>query len=442
MDKKHKKIFILGICIAVFVGIAVANVSGGFISSLLAGFVAILTPLIACAFVVFLGKHIMAFLESKVLCKIFKNPNSKGMRAVSLILSMLFLLGVIFAVCYMFIPRTISVVSELVNNKEHYIYVLKNEVSNLLSGIFGSSAEDMVANISDTMYAWIEDTFNSFLPKLANIGATIISVIGQVFLGIVVGVLYLFDRENVNAYVGRMANVRMKPENIDKTKYFLAKSDRILIDFVVAKVIEGLVITVCLGIVMTLIGVEASFELAFIVGVLNFIPYVGYIIALLPIALITLVYGSVTQLIEALIFVTIVYTIITSFVTPFIVGSKIKCNMIVMFISMIVGGCLFGMAGMMFGVPAGAVISEFIKEDVERREGQMQGCEEQDMHNTIGSNCNDAILLDNIDEQKPKKSRKKKQEAQACNNVSRLRRTARLKERLGTETPKSPSPSW
>ena len=92
----------------------------------------------------------------------------------------------------------------------------------------------------------------------------------------------------------------------------MAKSDRILIDYLVAKVIECIVITVILGIIMTILGVEASFELAFIIGVLNAIPYVGYFIAIVPMALITLVYGSVSLLIPALIWVSIAYILITT----------------------------------------------------------------------------------------------------------------------------------
>lgn len=372
MDKKHKRTFALAICIAVFLGIVIANYAGTFVSGLIAGLVSILVPLSASLVLIFICKHVMAFLETKILNRIFKNPKGKGIRATSLIISVLFLIGIIVAVCYMFIPRTISVVGELVSNSEAYEKQLIDEVTGILASIFGSSADDMVASITDMVTQWIKDTFNSFLPQLASIGTSILGIIGNVFLGIVVGLLYLFDRENVNHYIGRMARVRMSEEKIDKTKYFLAKSDRILIDFLVAKVIECIVITVCLGIILTVIGVEASFELAFIVGVLNVIPYIGFIIALLPISLITLVYGSVTQLIQAVIWVTVVYNVITTFITPIIVGKKIKTNAIVMFISMIVGGCMFGMFGMMLGVPAGAVISEFIKEDVEHREAKMR----------------------------------------------------------------------
>ena len=370
MDKKHNKAFIIGICIAIFLGIIVANYAGGFVSSLLAGLVSILVPLTAALVVIFVCKHIMAFLESKILNRIFKNTKGIGIRVTSLILSLLFFIGIIVAVCYMFIPRTISVIGELISNSEVYEKQLIDEVTGILASIFGNSADDIVANITDMVTQWIKDTFNNFLPQLSQIGTSILGVAGNVFMGTLVAIFYLIDREGVNKYIGRMARVKMGEEKVQKAKYFMAKSDRILIDYLVAKVIECIVITVILGIIMTILGVEASFELAFIIGVLNAIPYVGYFIAIVPMALITLVYGSVSLLIQALIWVSIAYILITTFITPIIVGKKVKMNMIVMFISMIVGGCLFGMLGMMLGIPAGAVISEFVKEDLEHKEAK------------------------------------------------------------------------
>ena len=312
----------------------------------------------------------------------------------------------------MFVPRTISILTELVNDKEKYIYLLQNEVTEILTNLFGSSADETVASITASLYSYIETTFNNILPQIIAEGANSLSALGQVFFGIIIALLYLIDREKVNNYVGWFADVKMTAEKKERTSRFLKRSDKILIDFVIAKVIECVVLTLCLGIIMTILEVEAAFELAFIIGVLNIIPYVGFIIALVPIILITLVYGSVSMMLQAVIFVAVAYFVITSFITPFIVGSRVKINMIVMFLSLVIGGALFGMAGMLLGVPCGAIISELVNEHLENKEKDKKKNQKDSSNNN--PNEQNAVLL-MVDEERNEKSaktkgRKKKEE--------------------------------
>lgn len=376
-NNSHKVSLIVGIFIAVCLGIVVANIFGGFVQGLMLGLLSSLTPIITALVVVFILKHVMAYTENKVIFKLFPKLSKVVCRAISLSIAVILMIGFLALVFYLFVPKTVGLITELVNNKEIYIYQLQEEISALLSSIFGSSADDIVAKLTDSLYENIEKAFNDFLPQLVSIGTSTIATIGQILLGFVLAVIYLFNREKVNKFMVRIARVKMKPESIKHTKHFLDKSDRILIDFIIAKVIECIVITICLGIIMSLLGVSFEFELAFIIGILNVIPYVGYIISLLPTTLITMVYGSVSLALQTLIFVSVAYIFITSFITPIIVGRRVKMNMLVMFLSMIIGGGIMGMWGMMIGIPIGAIISELVVERVEYKENQIVQAEQE-----------------------------------------------------------------
>ncbi len=425
MQNKNKT-WIIGICIAIVLGIVLANAAGGFIEGLLIGLFSCLTPIVTALVAIFLLKHVMSFVEIKILFKLFKNINKKVARIISLFAALLLFLGFIFLIFYMFVPRTVDIITELINNKEKYIYQLQNEVSAILASLFGTNAEDMVASITSSLYAYIETTFNNILPQLIAVSTSTISTIGQILLGLVLAILYLIDREGVNAYVIRMSKTCMNEKIRESAKNVIGKSDRILIDFIIAKAIECVVITVCLGILMSILGVQFAFELAFIMGVLNVIPYVGYIISLFPTLLITMVYGSVSLALQTLIFVSVGYILLTSLVTPFIIGKRIRMNMIVMFLSMIIGGGLFGIVGMMIGVPIGAIISEFIKERVDFKERQMAENKLIEDASSINNVMpKKAVLIgekidneeDLVNKTKVKKPRKKKNNADIDNEI-------------------------
>lgn len=411
MQNKHRISLYVGVFLAVFLALITANFANGFLPGLISGLQSILITVVTALVLIFLMKHIMAFFEQKLFVRIFKKSNPKLNRILSLIISAILLVGFIVAIIYMFVPRTISILTELVNDKEKYIYLLQNEVTEILSNLFGSSADETVASITASLYSYIETTFNNILPQIIAEGANSLSALGQVFFGIIIALLYLVDREKVNTYVTRLAKVKMTEDKIARTDRLLKRSDKILIDFVIAKVIECVVLTLCLGIIMTILEVEAAFELAFIIGVLNIIPYVGFIIALVPLILITLVYGSVSLMLQAVIFVAIAYFVITSFITPFIVGSRVKINMIVMFMSLVIGGALFGMAGMLLGVPCGAIISEMVNEHLENKE-KIKKKDIRSNDEEIQSSQNAELLVNNTENVQKMKTKTKKKKAE------------------------------
>jgi predicted PurR-regulated permease PerM len=404
-NKKGKFSLLIILSLAIFIGVALGNVAGGLVQSFVAGCLSCFTALATALVEIFIMKHMMHFMEEKLFPKVIKGNHPRLFRILSLVLSALLLLGFIVLIVYLFVPKTITTLSDLISGSENYIAQLKTQITELISLFVGSStAESIVAESYEYINGAISGLFTTVLPEIVNQISNIFSVFGQIFLGIVVGLFYLVDREKVNNYLVRLASLKLTEKQKERTGYFLNKSDKILIDFVIAKLIECIFITIVLGVIMTILGVNSAFELAFLVGVLNVIPYVGYIIALVPMILLTLVYGSVSLMLQTVAIVTVAYVIITSFITPFIVGSRVKINMIVMFLSLIIGGGVFGFVGMLIGVPVGAIISEFVNEHLENKEKEIAQMKEKERLEKL------AIEQQINNEKEKKKSKNKKSE--------------------------------
>jgi predicted PurR-regulated permease PerM len=80
---------------------------------------------------------------------------------------------------------------------------------------------------------------------------------------------------------------------------------------------------------------------------LTFIPYVGIIISsLLPIAVSWITYNSIWYPLAVITVFSIVHTLKAYIILPFAVGRRLKINPLVIIIVVIIGGIIWGAAGM------------------------------------------------------------------------------------------------
>jgi len=374
MDKqsnlKSQKFWMIPLFIIITSAIVVSSIAGDFFNILFTGLLSSLTPIIIGMFFVFILKHLIDFIENKILKNSF-NSRKKAFaikRAISLTLSFLLLFLIIFLIIKMIVPHVVEILTELMQNRERYIYQLKNQLTDFIDSFISGSSNSAINTVVDTAVAYLDDTLTNIVPKLLEVGTSTFLFIGKFALGLLLSFLYLKDKEKYNNYLSRLFRLKMKPEAINKYGNITKKADKILLDYLIGKLLEAIVITIGLGITMAILNVKYAFELALIISILNFIPYIGFIIGLVPCTLITIIYGSVEAAIYMLISVVVVFTLLTTFVTPFIIGQRIKTNILLMLTSMFIGGGMFGMIGMVLGPPVVSIISGILNDTLEENE--------------------------------------------------------------------------
>jgi hypothetical protein len=95
-----------------------------------------------------------------------------------------------------------------------------------------------------------------------------------------------------------------------------------------------------------------SILFGFIVSVFTFIPYFGIIISsLLPITVAWMTYDSVWYPVAVIAWFAIVQILEAYLIFPLIIGKRLQVNILVMFMMIILGGMLWGAAGMILFIP-------------------------------------------------------------------------------------------
>ena len=128
-------------------------------------------------------------------------------------------------------------------------------------------------------------------------------------------------------------------------------------NFIKGRVVVYLIVGLLNSIGLLIIGVPNPFLFGFIASILTFIPYVGIMISsLLPIAVSWITYNSIWYPIAVIAVFSIVQALEAYIIFPFAVGSRLKINTLVIIIVVIVGGIIWGAAGMILFIPFTSII--------------------------------------------------------------------------------------
>ncbi len=133
------------------------------------------------------------------------------------------------------------------------------------------------------------------------------------------------------------------------------------IRYVVQKYVTGLLIeTSCVAILnsvgLLIVGAPFAILLGIIGAILNLIPYIGGLIAILLTALVTLSNtGDVSITLLSIVVYFVVQFIDNNFLVPRIIGSSVQLNALVSILAVLIGGTLCGVGCMFLSLPFVAI---------------------------------------------------------------------------------------
>lgn len=134
-----------------------------------------------------------------------------------------------------------------------------------------------------------------------------------------------------------------------------------------ARILACVFVGVASLLVFLLLGIKYSFILALISGALTFVPFVGPMIT--AIIAFVVVGASSSWLMAAYVIVvlTIIQSIEGNIVNPLLMKKFINLPPVLVLASLLAGGIIFGVLGMIFIVPVFGIAYEFLREFLEER---------------------------------------------------------------------------
>ena len=286
--------------------------------------------------------------------------------ALSIAISLIAAVLVVAAFLVLVIPSLTKSIIQLINAIPGQIESLNTELHNYLAEY--PQMQDIWDSVSETAETKINEWINTDLIAAArtlagSLGSSfsvIFRIFKNVFLGMLISVYLLAGRKKLAAGSKKLlyAIVPERPAALveEEVRY----ADKMFNGFLAGRVIDSVIIGIICFIFTFICRFDSAVFVSVVVGVTNIIPYFGPYIGAVPCAFILLLENPVHCIIF-LIFIVVLQLLDGNVIGPHIVGQATGVSSFGVLFSVMLFGGLWGIIGMLIGVPLFAVITDVIK---------------------------------------------------------------------------------
>ena len=331
---------------------------------------AILTPL-SIAFAV-------AYLLDPLVCKaqaLLSRSPKKRWRKRGLACGLVFLCFI--AVIALFLGFALPVIADnawqLADNFPEYYQSLQDWVS--------QQAEDTRLGDIPFIQDFINNNLRQTLSNLIQWSSDTLSQIFQVFSGAISGLFnaliylliafyMLLEKDSLLRFCRELTQAVMPKKNL-RVRHVVQSAHHILSDYIRSRFIDALIIAALALIGLYILGIPYAALLGLVMAVMNLLPYIGPVIGALPPLIISLFMQPIMA-VPVLILVIILQLLDNFLIGPKITSSTMQISPFWVMAGIVLGGGLFGMLGMFFGVPLVALVKELLDEFIQKRKQEQK----------------------------------------------------------------------
>ena len=359
ISAKWFPVFVLAVLFLI-VYMAVDNI--GMIAEIVGRFLWVISPLLfGVLFAYFL------YTPCKLIESLFKKTNkgfivkkSRGLSVLTVFFILVFLIALIFSYV---VPILIQSVIDLTESIPEFIA----EIVAFLEAV-GEDSFLYSFDIAGVLQEYLYNTFATvvnieLVERLARDVISIITTIVNIVLGLIISLYMILERDKIHEFFKSLNKrlFRQEKVRVGMAKY-LGQVNKVLFIFIASKGLDSIINLVTVTTILMIFGIPYAFLLGMIAGVLNFIPYIGSLIAVFLISVITLLTGGIAQAVQVIIPLLIFQQLDGNYIEPRIMKSSLKMSPILVIISVLIGGAYFGFIGMFLAVPIATIIKQILIE--------------------------------------------------------------------------------
>ena len=368
-NNEYYKLFItlfltLLCCILVYFAIDNISLVFGFISKLFK----ILMPVIAGVIIAFLFNPIVSRLEKNFnRNKKIKKKKNLG-RILGILCTYVTLVILLFLAIKFLVPGLLNSITIMINNFPFYLDTFSEWVRDICNkyNITPTFLDEYVSDINSIIKKIIVPNIDIIINNLAAGISGVISFIINFLISIIISVYLIYDKENYAKGIDNLLKAYCSKKLYNKIIKIAKEIYRVLGGFMVAKLIDSLLIGLLTFVILAIFKFPYYLLIAFVIGITNIIPFFGPFIGAIPCTILLLMINPAKAL-EFVIIIFLIQQFDGNILGPKLIGDKIGMKSFWVLFSIILFGGLFGVPGMILAVPIFACIYEAISSNVNSR---------------------------------------------------------------------------
>ncbi|GGF92283.1 UPF0118 membrane protein YueF [Paenibacillus albidus] len=295
----------------------------------------LLVPMMLSGFMYYLLRPLVSFLEKKRLNRMF-----------SILLIYLVFAGLFVLFWILVWPTLQEQIQNFIDSTPYLVQGIQEQFNQLrskplFSRIFQGES-DIFARFSGYLndaISWVTDSMSNFI--------SIVSSIVIVIATLPILLYYMLkDGHKLTPILMGLVPKKYRKEGQE----ILKEIDSALSSFIVTRVLLNVVLGVMLYIGFLIIGMPYALMLAVISVPLNFIPYVGSLLAAIPVLIVGFI-ESPSMALWALVIIIIAQQIQDNLLSPIIYGKSLDVHPLTTVVLVLIGGDFYGIIGVLIALP-------------------------------------------------------------------------------------------
>lgn len=304
--------------------------------------------------ILYYGKQVLVLLFFATFLAMLMAPVSNSLERIKIprvfttIISVLIIILIITGVLWMITAQVVSFAEELPKMEEKF-HILLSNFQSWFEEQFGISPVQQIETINKQADSIIAQA-GALITKIVS---GTFSIIGKILLVIVFTFLFLLHREKYEEFFIKV----FKGDDEEKTRIVIDKICKVGQQYLVGRAITIVILTVFYTIGLLIIGIKNAFLLSALAAIVTFIPYVGPLLGgAFPVLMALVTEDSFGPALWVIVVLSLAQTIDNYYISPVVIGGNINISPFFTIFILIVGGLLWGLAGVILFLPVLGIV--------------------------------------------------------------------------------------
>ncbi len=343
------------------------------IGGLLRSGFSVIFPFVVGAAIAFIMNVPMSFIERKLFIesKLNKKKIAKFSRPIALLLTILFIIGIVLLVIFVVVPQLASTMHSLGNSIQAFVPEMIDFIDKTFNGHpeimeFVNSFDYDWGKIVSYIFTFLQSGAGSVLDTTVSIAGSLISGVTTFFVAFVFAIYIVLQKEVLNIQLRKSLFAFVKQSKAETILRVSALTYKSFSNYLTGQCVEAVILGMMFFIVLSVFNIPFALLIGVVISFTALIPIFGAFLG----AAIGMFLIFIEDPIKAIYFI-VIFLILQqvegNLIYPYVVGNSVGLPAIWVLAAVSIGGSLMGIVGMLIFIPITSVFYALFREIVYAR---------------------------------------------------------------------------